>query len=196
MAAGILLSRLVGLVRQKLFAHYLGNGLEAAAFSAATRIPNVLQNLLGEGVPARTPRSRLRRFDRGERRGGIAAQDREVGALVDRPVTQVRRPIEDALVRIAQARRCFVEPPATGEQLGEVDAGERSQRVAGDVLAALDDRLVDPAEGGEQAADRAVGQPEFGAGFGLTPASDSFALKLMLISDLTGEHSLFRGLSK
>lgn len=49
-AAGILLSRLVGLVRQKLFAHFLGNGLEAAAFSAATRIPNVLQNLLGEGV--------------------------------------------------------------------------------------------------------------------------------------------------
>jgi putative peptidoglycan lipid II flippase len=49
-AAGILLSRLVGLVRQKIFAHFLGNGLEAAAFAAATRIPNVLQNLLGEGV--------------------------------------------------------------------------------------------------------------------------------------------------
>jgi putative peptidoglycan lipid II flippase len=49
-AAGILLSRLVGLARQKLFAHYLGNGLEAAAWAAATRIPNVLQNLLGEGV--------------------------------------------------------------------------------------------------------------------------------------------------
>lgn len=40
----------MGLVRQKLFAHYLGNGLEAAAYAAATRIPNVLQNLLGEGV--------------------------------------------------------------------------------------------------------------------------------------------------
>ena len=40
----------MGLVRQKLFAHFLGNGLEAAAFAAATRIPNVLQNLLGEGV--------------------------------------------------------------------------------------------------------------------------------------------------
>lgn len=49
-AAGILLSRLVGLARQKLFAHYLGNGVEAAAYAAATRIPNVLQNLLGEGV--------------------------------------------------------------------------------------------------------------------------------------------------
>ena len=32
----------------------------------------------------------------------------------------------------------------------------------------------------------------FGAGFGLSPASDSFAIKLMLIRDLTGEHSLFR----
>lgn len=50
MAAGILLSRLVGLIRQWLFARYLGNGLEAAAYAAATRIPNVLQNLLGEGV--------------------------------------------------------------------------------------------------------------------------------------------------
>lgn len=49
-AAGILLSRIVGLVRQKLFAHLLGNGIESAAFAAATRIPNVLQNLLGEGV--------------------------------------------------------------------------------------------------------------------------------------------------
>ena len=49
-AAGILLSRIVGLVRQKLFAHLLGNGIESAAFAAATRIPNILQNLLGEGV--------------------------------------------------------------------------------------------------------------------------------------------------
>ncbi len=49
-AAGILLSRVVGLVRQKLLAHMFGSGLEMAAFAAATRIPNVLQNLLGEGV--------------------------------------------------------------------------------------------------------------------------------------------------
>jgi hypothetical protein len=33
---------------------------------------------------------------------------------------------------------------------------------------------------------------EFGAGFGLTPASNAFAVKLMLMSDLTGPHSLFR----
>jgi putative peptidoglycan lipid II flippase len=49
-AAGILLSRLIGLVRQKLFAAALGNSMPAAAFAAALRIPNFLQNLLGEGV--------------------------------------------------------------------------------------------------------------------------------------------------
>ena len=48
--AGILLSRILGLVRQKLIAHYLGAGLVAAAFNGAFRVPNFLQNLFGEGV--------------------------------------------------------------------------------------------------------------------------------------------------
>ncbi|HEV7553862.1 MAG TPA: lipid II flippase MurJ, partial [Kofleriaceae bacterium] len=48
--AGILLSRLAGLVRERAFAHYLGNSAAADAFKAALRIPNLLQNLLGEGV--------------------------------------------------------------------------------------------------------------------------------------------------
>src|SRR5262249_47470665 len=49
-AAGILASRLVGLLRERVFAHYLGSSVAAAAFRGAIRIPNVLQNLLGEGV--------------------------------------------------------------------------------------------------------------------------------------------------
>ncbi len=48
--AGILLSRLVGLVRERVFAHYFGNSDAADAFRAAFRIPNLLQNLFGEGV--------------------------------------------------------------------------------------------------------------------------------------------------
>ena len=48
--AGILLSRLIGLVRQKLLAHYLGTTPAGAAFNAALLIPNFLQNMLGEGV--------------------------------------------------------------------------------------------------------------------------------------------------
>jgi putative peptidoglycan lipid II flippase len=48
--AGILLSRLVGLVRDRVLAHYFGNSDAADAFRAAFRIPNFLQNLFGEGV--------------------------------------------------------------------------------------------------------------------------------------------------
>ncbi len=38
------------MLRQTLFAHYFGNSIAAAAFNAANRIPNFLQNLFGEGV--------------------------------------------------------------------------------------------------------------------------------------------------
>jgi len=47
-ALGISLTRIVGLVRQRVLAHYFGLGLEADAWSAAFRIPNVLQNLFGD----------------------------------------------------------------------------------------------------------------------------------------------------
>jgi len=50
-AAGILFSRLAGLVRLQVFAHYFGLESDAAdAFNAAFRIPNFLQNLFGEGA--------------------------------------------------------------------------------------------------------------------------------------------------
>ncbi|MFN2378025.1 MAG: murein biosynthesis integral membrane protein MurJ, partial [Candidatus Binatia bacterium] len=49
-SAGILLSRIAGLVRQRVFAHYFGQSDEGDAFNAAFRIPNFLQNLFGEGV--------------------------------------------------------------------------------------------------------------------------------------------------
>ncbi len=47
---GILGSRIIGFVRESLFAHYFGNSLVADAFRASLRIPNLLQNLFGEGV--------------------------------------------------------------------------------------------------------------------------------------------------
>jgi len=49
-AAGIFLSRIAGLIRERVFAHYFGNSDAADAFKAAFRIPNFLQNLFGEGV--------------------------------------------------------------------------------------------------------------------------------------------------
>lgn len=50
--SGIFLSRVLGLVRESLKARYLGasDSIAADAFHAAFRIPNTLQNLLGEGA--------------------------------------------------------------------------------------------------------------------------------------------------
>lgn len=49
-AAGIFLSRIAGLVRERVFAHYFGNSDAGDAFKAALKIPNFLQNMFGEGV--------------------------------------------------------------------------------------------------------------------------------------------------
>jgi putative peptidoglycan lipid II flippase len=49
-ASGIFLSRVSGLIRDRVFAHYFGNSDAADVFKAALRIPNFLQNLFGEGV--------------------------------------------------------------------------------------------------------------------------------------------------
>ncbi|PWT89641.1 MAG: murein biosynthesis integral membrane protein MurJ [Blastocatellia bacterium] len=47
---GILISRIVGLIRQRVFAYYFGSSGAGDAFTAAFRIPNFLQNVFGEGA--------------------------------------------------------------------------------------------------------------------------------------------------
>ncbi len=49
-AGGILVSRLAGLVRTRIFAHYFGLSDQGDAFAAGFRIPNFLQSLFGEGA--------------------------------------------------------------------------------------------------------------------------------------------------
>lgn len=49
-AAGILLSRIAGLIRMRVLAHFLGDSDAGDAFYAAIKIPNFPQNLFGEGV--------------------------------------------------------------------------------------------------------------------------------------------------
>lgn len=48
-SAGILVSRLTGLIRESVFAGFFGASPLADAWKAALRLPNVLQTLLGEG---------------------------------------------------------------------------------------------------------------------------------------------------
>lgn len=49
-AVGILLSRVAGLVRTRVVAMFFGTSQFADVFAAGMRMPNLLQNLLGEGV--------------------------------------------------------------------------------------------------------------------------------------------------
>ena len=49
-ALGILLSRISGLIRERVIGHYFGNSAVIGVFRAAFKIPNLLSNLLGEGV--------------------------------------------------------------------------------------------------------------------------------------------------
>lgn len=75
-SAGILLSRIAGLVRERIFAFYFGNSDAADVFKAALRIPNFLQNLFGEGVLSASfipVYAKLRAEGRAEEARGVAA---------------------------------------------------------------------------------------------------------------------------
>ena len=78
-ATGILLSRIAGLIRDRVFAHYFGNSAAADAFRAAFRIPNLLQNLFGEGVLSA---SFIPVYARLLAHGDDAAAGRVAGAIV------------------------------------------------------------------------------------------------------------------
>lgn len=69
-ATGTFLSRVMGLVREQVFAHFFGATLAADAFFAAYRIPNLLRDLFAEGAlsSAFVPvfKQRLQTSDRGE----------------------------------------------------------------------------------------------------------------------------------
>jgi len=77
-AVGILSSRLMGLVRQRVIAHYFGLEMEADAWSAAFRIPNFLQNLFGDQALSG---SFIPVYARLLARGGQREADRVAGAV-------------------------------------------------------------------------------------------------------------------
>lgn len=104
-AGGILLSRLAGLIREVAISGFLGVGAAADAFKAALRIPNLLQNLLGEGVLSASfipVYSRLLDEDRqeaGRLAGAVAGLLCAltgalvlVGVVLARPITKVLTP--------------------------------------------------------------------------------------------------------
>jgi putative peptidoglycan lipid II flippase len=113
-AAGIVLSRLFGVLREALLGTLLGTGAAADAFRAALRIPNLLQNLLGEGVlSASFIPVYARLVDEG--------REREAGALAGATAAFLT-----VLVTVIVAvGMVFAEPLARVLTPGFTDGGER-----------------------------------------------------------------------
>src|SRR5579872_1675358 len=83
-AAGILVTRVLGYLRERVFAYYFGNSSVAAdAFRAALRIPNALRNLLGEGtLSASFIPAYAGLLHRGDERGARAVAGAVLGLLL------------------------------------------------------------------------------------------------------------------
>jgi putative peptidoglycan lipid II flippase len=78
-AAGILLSRVAGLIRNAVIARYLGASAATDAFNVALKVPNFLQNLLGEGVLSA---AFIPVYSRLLAQGDLRAADRVAGVFV------------------------------------------------------------------------------------------------------------------
>src|SRR5436305_4076846 len=50
MAAATMTSRVLGMVRETVYADFMGNSWEASAFVLAFQVPNLFRRLLGEGA--------------------------------------------------------------------------------------------------------------------------------------------------
>src|SRR5215472_16322345 len=50
MAAATMTSRVLGMVREMVYASFMGNTWEASAFMLAFQVPNLFRRLLGEGA--------------------------------------------------------------------------------------------------------------------------------------------------
>ncbi len=86
-AAGILTSRITGLARESLMARALGTTIYADAVSAAFKIPNLLQNLLGEGTLSAAFIPEYARLSESKEAGAAGAMARRILWLLSGLVT-------------------------------------------------------------------------------------------------------------
>lgn len=81
--AGIVISRVLGVVRQRYFNYYFGLGNEADAYNSALKIPNAVRNLLGEGaISASFIPVYSAALARGEEKGARALANALLGVLM------------------------------------------------------------------------------------------------------------------
>ncbi len=113
-SAGILLSRVAGFVRMRAIGHFFGTSFVVDAFNTAFRIPNLLQNLLGEGVLSASfipVYSRLLSQGREEEAGRVAGAIAGLLSLLAAAFVVVGVVLADPLTRLIAPG--FVDRPET-----------------------------------------------------------------------------------
>ena len=116
-ALGIAASRLAGLGRETVAARLLGNTAAGDAFAVAMRIPNLLQNLLGEGVLSASfvpVYSRL--LDDGARRGADREDPGRVAGAVAAALMTVVGLSVALIVTLARPITFLLAPGLTGDR--------------------------------------------------------------------------------
>ncbi|MFL6446208.1 MAG: murein biosynthesis integral membrane protein MurJ [Bryobacteraceae bacterium] len=111
-AFAILLSRISGLLRETVIAHFFGASYVADAFRGAFRIPNMLNNLFGEGVLSAsfiTVYARLRALEKD-------AEARELAGIVFGVLALVCSVLVTVGILLAPALTDVIVPGFTGEQ--------------------------------------------------------------------------------
>ncbi|MBW3621116.1 MAG: murein biosynthesis integral membrane protein MurJ [Actinobacteria bacterium] len=101
--AGILVSRVAGFVRQRAMSHFFAASYLKDAFDAAFKIPNLMQNLLGEGVLSASfipVYSRLLAEGREEEAGRVAGAIAGLLALAAAVVTVVGVVFADPILTV------------------------------------------------------------------------------------------------
>ena len=116
-ALGIAASRLAGLGRETVASRLLGNTAAGDAFAVAMRIPNLLQNLLGEGVLSASfvpVYSRL--LDDGARQGGDRDDPGRVAGAVAAALMTVVGLSVALIVTLARPITFVLAPGLTGDR--------------------------------------------------------------------------------
>src|SRR2546426_2853035 len=84
MAGATLTSRVLGMVREMVYANFMGNAWEASAFVLAFQVPNLFRRLLGEGA---LTAAFIPIFKHKEAREGEAEMWRSANAVISGLVT-------------------------------------------------------------------------------------------------------------
>ena len=148
MAGATLTSRVLGMVREMVYANFMGNSWEASAFVLAFQVPNLFRRLLGEGA---LTAAFIPIFKQKEVQAGAASllSDLSIKPQPMKPTTAIR-PLSGRFARPFGGAIVFVHPTGSSsgtDQLIRLSNKGRLRPRTSSVGPGAASGLTDPAHG-------------------------------------------------